>query len=293
MTVIEERTGDIFNSPAHSILIRNALPFLPLTLSPQLITSPADACNAKGSWGRGVAAAFKSYSPTAYAFQYAHCTQSPSPSTPLSTHQRNLVGTCLLIPPFPALASPSPPTSTSKIKTTKTPKPPPSPTAAQQEKQFWIACLFTSHGFGKSVDTADKILQATKRSVQDLGRQIEAHRAREVKGEKVEAMAGCVSVRINSGLFGVDWARTREVLEEVGVGMVVVRPEENGEGNGGGEKDGRGKTVGDKAKKKKMDGVKEKATASVNAKGTAGAKRKGPAEDVDGGGGKRQTRLRF
>ncbi|KAL8917227.1 MAG: hypothetical protein Q9208_008066 [Pyrenodesmia sp. 3 TL-2023] len=269
MAVIEERTGDIFDSPAHSILIH--------------------ACNTKGSWGRGVAAAFKSYSPTAYAFQHAHCTQSPSPSTPLSTHQRNLVGTCLLIPPFPTLTFPSPSTSTTKTKASKNPKPPP-PTAAQREKQFWIACLFTSHGFGKSVDTPDKILEATRRSVQDLGRQIEAHRVREEKGEKVEQMAACVSVRINSGLFGVEWARTREVLEEAGLEMVVVRPKGDEEG----ERKVRGKDGGKKTlEETETASAKEKATASVEGEATAGAKRKGSAEDADEGGGKRQTRLRF
>lgn len=107
-------------------------------------------------------------------------------------------------------------------------------------------------------------------------------------------MAGYVSVRINSGLFGVEWARTREVLEEVGLGMVVVRPGDGEDGGGEGEKDGGEKVVGEKDKgKKKIGGPKEKATASVKGKAAAGEKRKGPTEDVDRGGVKRQTRLQF
>ncbi|KAL8901611.1 MAG: hypothetical protein Q9207_005107, partial [Kuettlingeria erythrocarpa] len=158
----------------------------------------------------------------------------------------------------------------------------PPTTSAQQDKKFWIACLFTSYGFGKSVDTPDEILEATRRSVEDLGRQIEAHRAREEKGDEADEMAGCVSVRINSGLFGVEWARTKEVLEEVGLPMVVVRQDT--------EDDAKGKGAGPKDEgKKKVGGAKEKARV--------GAKRKGPSEDVDenegNGGGKKQTKLQF
>ncbi|KAI4118202.1 MAG: hypothetical protein LQ338_007443 [Usnochroma carphineum] len=254
MAIIEERIGDIFKSPPHSILIH--------------------ACNTKGSWGKGVAAAFKKYSPAAYTFQHHHCTTPSSPSTPLLTHQRNLVGTCLLIPPFPSL-----PASTSP----KTTKPPPPTTAAQQEKQYWIACLFTSHGFGKSVDTPESILEATRKSVEDLRRQIRAYKERgegesgssekyqesQNGGDDMQAMAGCVSVRINSGLFGVEWERTKAVLEEGGMDMVIVRPP---------DKDGEGGKRGDeKDARKDMKGVK----------------RKVPEEGKNGTVEKRQMRLRF
>ncbi|KAI4086863.1 MAG: hypothetical protein LQ344_007226 [Seirophora lacunosa] len=220
MPLITEKTGDIFSAPANSVLIH--------------------ACNTRGHWGRGVAAAFKRFSPAAYAHQHRHCTKPPSPSTSLAAHQRSLVGTCLLIPP-----------------------------CADAPKRFWIACLFTSQGYGKKgVDAPDMILEATGKVVRDLGAQVEAYRTGE---GKMGEMGGCWSVRINSGLFGVEWQRTRSVLEGGGVEMVVVRPE-----------------VED-------DGGNEKAAVGVVGKnvGAGRGKRKERDEVRDEGGGKKQTRLKF
>ncbi len=54
----------------------------------------------------------------------------------------------------------------------------------------------------------------------DLASQLDALRA-----EKPELGLGqCRAVRINSGKFGVPWSRTKEVLEEGTLDMVVVRP---------------------------------------------------------------------
>lgn len=157
-------------------------------------------------------------------------------------------------------------------------------TVAQREGRYWIACLFTSYGYGKSVDGAEAILEATRSAVEDLGRQIGAYKARsdggggegkgKGEGEVGMEMKGCWSVRINSGLFGVEWVRTKSVLEGMGVGMVVVRPEEEGEGE-------------------KAEGKKVGATGEAEGKATSGRKRKGGEEDGGEGGGKRQTRLRF
>ncbi|KAL8972701.1 MAG: hypothetical protein Q9197_002661 [Variospora fuerteventurae] len=220
--LITEQTGDIFSAPTSSILLH--------------------ACNTRGHWGRGVAAAFKRFSPAAYALQHHHCTTLPLPSsTPLAVHQRSLVGKCLLIPP-----------------------------KEDMSKRFWIACLFTSHGYGKKgIDKPEMILEATGKAVRDLGAQIEAYRAGEEKKEG--EMGSCWSVRINSGLFGVEWERTREVLEGCGVEMVVVRPK--GEEGGG-----------------------KKVTVGVGAKtktGVGGRKRKEREEAGDEGGEKQQTRLKF
>jgi len=45
----------------------------------------------------------------------------------------------------------------------------------------------------------------------------------------------CTAVSINSGKFGVPWSRTKEILKEGSLDLVVVRPEieEVGEGEGG------------------------------------------------------------
>jgi len=47
-----------------------------------------------------------------------------------------------------------------------------------------------------------------------------------MRKQKPENLLGqCRAVRINSGKFGVPWARTKKVLEERSLDMVVVRPE--------------------------------------------------------------------
>ncbi|KAL9032706.1 MAG: hypothetical protein Q9180_006348 [Flavoplaca navasiana] len=222
MARITERVGDIFDSPPNSILIH--------------------ACNTKGSWGAGVAAAFKKYSPAAFNYQKYHCTTLTDPSTSLAAYQKSLVGTCLLIPPFPAIETPN----------FKHPTPA-KPTTQQVEKKYWIACLFTSSGYGKNVDTPSAILDATKRAVADLREQIRERRIRIQQNEQMkeryemslqqngddvdtrrllvkceeetEVMGECYSVRINSGLFGVPWVETKRVLLKWGLlDMVIVRP---------------------------------------------------------------------
>lgn len=47
-------------------------------------------------------------------------------------------------------------------------------------------------------------------------------------------------VRLNSGLFGVRWERTKRVLEQCGMDLHVVGPEEEVVGVGKGEKNGKG-----------------------------------------------------
>lgn len=61
-------TGDLFAAPANSILVH--------------------ACNTKGSWGAGIALAFKEKYPSQFARYRAHCRE----------YGDNLVGSCLLIP---------------------------------------------------------------------------------------------------------------------------------------------------------------------------------------------------
>ncbi|KAF3247403.1 ADP-ribose 1''-phosphate phosphatase [Orbilia oligospora] len=65
--------GDIFAAPTNSVLIH--------------------ACNCQGSWGAGIALAFKQLYPAAYRIYHNHCTNVSNPSS--------LLGTTLLIPPQP------------------------------------------------------------------------------------------------------------------------------------------------------------------------------------------------
>ncbi|KAG6850216.1 hypothetical protein H0H93_016395 [Arthromyces matolae] len=68
-TLITNITGDLFSAPKGAILVH--------------------ACNTIGSWGAGIALAFRERYPSQYHVYRTHCKQS----TP-----DDLIGTCLLIP---------------------------------------------------------------------------------------------------------------------------------------------------------------------------------------------------
>ncbi|KAF1990782.1 hypothetical protein K402DRAFT_389688 [Aulographum hederae CBS 113979] len=143
------------------------------------------ACNTLGSWSAGIALAFRKTYPSAYTTHAAHC-KSSSPSSLISTAQ--------LIPP------------------------PRGAWAPRKEPTHWIGCLFTSKRFGKRKDSPDEILAATGPAMRDLLRQM---REKVREGKVVAEIRIC---RINSGLFAVEWERTREVLE--GLEWVEGLPEE-------------------------------------------------------------------
>lgn len=60
--------GDLFSAPRNAILVH--------------------ACNTRGSWGGGMALAFRDQYPTQYESYRAHCKE----------HGQSLIGTCLLLP---------------------------------------------------------------------------------------------------------------------------------------------------------------------------------------------------
>ncbi|KAF2750341.1 hypothetical protein M011DRAFT_465108 [Sporormia fimetaria CBS 119925] len=156
---LHEYKKDLFSAPPNSILIH--------------------ACNTRGVWGSGIAAAFRQRYPAAFQIYRAHCLQMH--------HQRNApvpTGTCLLIPPCE----------------TKT-----------GAASHWIGCLFTSAKYGRAKDTPRTILKNTGSAVRALLHQVQVIRA---SGEVVGQLVMC---RINSGRFGVDWDRTVDVLRNVDV----------------------------------------------------------------------------
>ncbi|KAL8867586.1 MAG: hypothetical protein Q9174_005569 [Haloplaca sp. 1 TL-2023] len=180
-------------------------------------------------------------SPAAFEFQKAHCTAPSDPKTQNRAHQASLVGTCLLI-------GPNQPHETDPSNDL------PPLTESEKQKRYWIACLFTSHGFGRDVGSRESILDATASAVDDLHKQIEQIREKRnklvaelaiLKDQKPDAdsadglkirglendlsgldIGDCYSVRINSGLFGVPWEDTKAVLEKGKLDMVIVRPPE-------------------------------------------------------------------
>lgn len=150
--------------------------------------------------------------PKAFRAYAAHCKPASLKSANLAHHQRSLAGTALLIPLSPP------------------------------RENHWVACLFTSVGYGHSIDSTEQIVANTERALADLARQIEQVRSTErvgteaedasslpppVKAEAKQAkliVGPCWSVRLNSGRFGVDWSRTKTVLERGTLDIHVVRP---------------------------------------------------------------------
>jgi ADP-ribose 1''-phosphate phosphatase len=166
--------ADLFTAPPHTLLCH--------------------ATNAQGTWGAGIAAAFKKHYPAAFKIYAAHCAKWPTSS---------LLGTTFLIPPQEKSFS-----------------------KAEREAQHWIGCLFTSEKKGKGKGSKESILEATGDAMHDLVR-----RVKDVNDEAAAASAGgsrsggpnrtaIASVRmckINSGLFGVPWGATAAVVEGIEV----------------------------------------------------------------------------
>lgn len=69
----------------------------------------------------------------------------------------------------------------------------------------------------------DVILQNTELALIDLKEQLNLLQSRELGPENVgiQELRAC---RFNSGLFGVDWIYTRELLHNSGLEVTVVRP---------------------------------------------------------------------
>lgn len=69
----------------------------------------------------------------------------------------------------------------------------------------------------------DVILQNTELALVDLKEKLNLLQSRESGPEYtgILELRGC---RFNSGLFGVDWGYTRELLDKSGLEVTVVRP---------------------------------------------------------------------
>lgn len=104
--------GNIFSAPPTTLLIH--------------------ACNVQGSWGAGIALAFKKIYPEAYILYHAFCTKTHNPKfDPVPT------GTALLIPPVDGT-------------------------------EHWIGCLFTSAQYGRKKDKSEVIVRNTELAMEML-----------------------------------------------------------------------------------------------------------------------------
>ncbi|EEQ89638.2 ADP-ribose 1''-phosphate phosphatase [Blastomyces dermatitidis] len=240
MSIITEIEGDLFDAPEGTALIH--------------------ACNCQGSWGKGIAKVFREKFPAAYQIFRAHCQQylsHPQTQTHTGPQLRALKlpeGTALIIPPQPADYQPLPQSQ---------PQPQTGPASLSNRgrgqgrgrgrgrggrgagatflsrvagRKHWIICLFTSWHYGpRNRSPPDVILENTRLAMADLKRQVAAAAAPSttitttstavaVGDDEVEQPGELWGCRFNAGLFGVPWERTREVLEEAGLAMTIVRP---------------------------------------------------------------------
>ncbi|KAI7264346.1 hypothetical protein KC345_g8846 [Hortaea werneckii] len=219
---VVESKGDIFSAPPNTVLIH--------------------ACNCEGSWGAGIAKAFKTHYPSAYQIYHAHCT---------SHDPEKLIGTALLIPTFHGGAdddsTPTTAKSNRKTKTATAGNKQLKSSEQQDNHHHFIGCLFTSRSKGaKKRDSPSQILAATGSAMRDLLEQVvkqqsdpkrtvaeepsssvsdnndeandeaddEAKKEERIaeNGRAVEEIRMC---KINSGLFNVPWEKTKAVIEGI------------------------------------------------------------------------------
>ncbi|KKZ61578.1 ADP-ribose 1''-phosphate phosphatase [[Emmonsia] crescens] len=219
MSIITEIQGDLFDAPEGAALIH--------------------ACNCQGSWGKGIAQVFRQKYPAAYQIFRAHYRIRQQPRAVKLPE-----GTALIIPPQPA--DYQPPSQSQRVSAGEALQ---LPTTASRGpgrgrgrralnsssrrspalprlagRKHWIICLFTSWHYGpRNRSPPDIILENTMLALADLKRQIAASATGPTAGE-VEQPGELWGCRFNAGLFGVPWERTREVLEEAGLVMTIIRP---------------------------------------------------------------------
>lgn len=98
----------------------------------------------------------------------------------------------------------------------------------------WVICLFTSADYGNRVDSPDMILSNTNAALHDLRQKVDDMEKKRHLG--VSAINELYACRFNSGLFGIPWAKTRELVDEVALGLpltIVYPPEADNESETG------------------------------------------------------------
>ncbi|KAJ5746952.1 uncharacterized protein N7511_008648 [Penicillium nucicola] len=188
-STVTEITGDLFTAPDDSALIH--------------------ACNCEGVWGAGIARTFRYNYPAAYEIYRSHCQQHAEdrqahhilnlePRSDRTVIVNRPLGTALIISPQQT-------------------------DVAINGRRHWVICLFTSTGCGRHVASQEMILNATWSALMDMQRGVDQINWSNGPAGQIQSLHGC---RFNSGLFGVPWARTRRLIDRVGIRMVVHVTEE-------------------------------------------------------------------
>jgi ADP-ribose 1''-phosphate phosphatase len=143
-------------------------------------------------------------------------------------------GTALVIPPQPQdyQSRRKPLSNRRRLGRGSSSEEPAKTTVRQTRKRHWVICLFTSwHYDAQHRSPPEVILANTALALEDLKTQLEIL-ARDDRGspgkqgnQDIETKpAELWACRINAGLFGVEWERTKRVLADVGLEVTVVSP---------------------------------------------------------------------
>ncbi|DAA74171.1 TPA_exp: hypothetical protein A8136_3669 [Trichophyton benhamiae CBS 112371] len=231
MENITEIEGDLFLAPEGAALIH--------------------ACNCQGSWGKGIALEFKNRYPAAYQIYRSYCLDllanpqtglHPTNDTKTGNDTNNAIqrvtklpeGTALVIPPQPGDYDPqgfhiSAARGGGRGRgrgrgrgggrgNARTHNSFPQPAG----KRHWIICLFTAwHYAAGKRNPPNEIIENTATALADLKRQIDGGMADK---DSTLRDAGLWSCRINAGLFGVDWERSKSIMAESRLNIKVVSP---------------------------------------------------------------------
>ncbi|EXJ54865.1 uncharacterized protein A1O5_12931 [Cladophialophora psammophila CBS 110553] len=190
---ISEISGELHHAPDRAVIVH--------------------AVNCQGVWGYGVALYLKRLYPEAFKIYKAHCESANRPY--------DLIGTCLLIPPQPSDYE-----KEIRMRLKGTANIIPLGQSVFRPRR-WIACLFTSIGYGKpnmktnnpGKDPPNKIIPNTRMALEELRVRLEDYgpsnfnprTAWKTEGDKPGEIW---SPKFNSGAFGVDWEDTRMVIDE-------------------------------------------------------------------------------
>lgn len=157
LEIIEE-IGDFFDAPPNTLLVH--------------------ACNCEGSWGAGIAKAFKDNYPSAYEEYADHCDE----------YHHELLGQAQLISPVDYKKN-------------------------NEVSKHFVGCLYTSRGKGRTKDSAKSILGASRPAMEDLLKKAKDWNEKAASDDdQIKEIRMC---KINSGLFAVPWEKTKASLEEI------------------------------------------------------------------------------
>ncbi|KIX07766.1 uncharacterized protein Z518_02420 [Rhinocladiella mackenziei CBS 650.93] len=194
---ILEIEGDIIDAPDRAVIVH--------------------AVNCQGVWGCGMAAQLRKQMKFPYAFGVYkdHCLRAEKPY--------DLIGTCLLIEPQPGDYS----HKMQRVMDKWEPENSLVSGATVDGKRHWIACLFTSVGYGRpnmaannpGKDPQKLILKHTRYALEELRTRLEgfgpSNLNEETNWQADDMKPGELwSGKFNSGAFGVDWEMTRDILED-------------------------------------------------------------------------------